>query len=200
MIKKYFISLIICFIFLFTGSAFATIDDAKPVMQPLKIEQENPSNNNYGNFKAEYEKKNVQSQDFKGILPTSQEDDKREKSVFEIFTSLMFVIILIFICAWVYMRIKKINPQQLLEGKFNNLNDNTFRILSSMSLGGGKNIYLIEINSTQLIVGTTPQNVTLLSQMNKASEASPQIDKKVSQECLEKLFQDKTEEFKKLEE
>ncbi len=198
MIKKYFIILIICLGFLFNGQAFATIDDAKPVMQPLKIEQENISNNNYGNFKAEYEKKDVQTQDFKGILPTSQTDDKREKSIFEIFTSLIFVIILIFISAWVYMRIKKINPQQLLEGKFNNLNENTFRILSSMSLGGGKNIYLIEINSTQLIVGTTPQNVTLLSQVNKVE--NHQIDKQVSQECLEKLFQDKTEEFKKLEE
>ena len=96
------------------------------------------------------------------------------------------------------MKVKKINPQQLFEGKFNNLNENTFRILSSMSLGGGKNIYLIEINSTQLIVGTTPQNVTLLSQVNKVE--NHQIDKEVSQECLEKLFQDKTEEFKKLEE
>ena len=67
-----------------------------------------------------------------------------------------------------------------------------------MSLGGGKNIYLIEINSTQLIVGTTPQNVTLLSQINKTE--NHHIDKQVSQECLEKLFQDKTEEFKKLEE
>ncbi len=198
MIKKYFLILIIFFGFLFSGSAFATIDDAKPVMQPLKLEQEKTFDNNYGNFKAEYDKKNVQTQDFKGILPTSQEDDRREKSVFEIFTNLIFVIILIFICAWVYMRIKKINPQQLLEGKFNNLNENTFKILSSMSLGGGKNIYLIEINSTQLIVGTTPQNVTLLSQMNKIE--NNQIDKKVSQECLEKLFQDKTEEFKKLEE
>ena len=93
------------------------------------------------------------------------------------------------------MKVKRINPEQLLSGKFNKLSENNFKIVSSLQLGAGKAIYLIEINNKQLIVGTTSTNVNLLAQMDKIED-----NKEIPQECIEKLFNDKTEDFKKLEE
>ena len=93
------------------------------------------------------------------------------------------------------MKIKKINPEQLLSGKFNKLDDNNFKIISSLQLGAGKAIYLIEINDTQLIVGTTASNVNLLAKMDKTEK-----QEEIPKECIEKLFNSENEEFKNLEE
>ena len=130
--------------------------------------------------------------DFSEIL---DEPQRKEPTILDIFNALVFVILLILVTGWIYMKIKKINPEQLLSGKFSKLTENSFKIISSLQLGGGKAIYLIEINNKQLIIGTTSSSVNLLAQMDKSDK-----NNEIPQECIEKLFNDKTEEFKKLEE
>ena len=81
------------------------------------------------------------------------------------FSSLSIVILLIFIFAWVYARIKGINPTAILTGKFSEKDLNTFNVLSSSTLGQGKDIHLVEINGKQLVIGSTANNINLLTEI-----------------------------------
>jgi len=192
MLKKIFITFVFI---LFVSSSFICTDtvSAKPDVQPLKLEQDSKKAYTYGNLEKEFTKPATkENDDFSNVL---NDNDRHEPSILKIFNSLVFVILLILITGWAYMKIKKINPEQLLSGKFNKLDENNFKIISSLQLGAGKSIYLIEINNKQLIVGTTASNVNLLAQMDK-QENNAEIPK----EYISKLFEDSSEEFKKLDE
>ena len=192
MLKK----IILTFVFiLFIAGTFACFNsvDAKPAVQSLKVEQDSKKAYTYGNLEKEFSKSaSNDNESFSNVL---NEADKHEPSILKIFNSLVFVILLIFLTGWVYMKIKKINPEQLLSGKFNKLSDNNFKIISSLQLGAGKSIYLIEINGKQLIVGTTASSVNLLAQMDKQEDNT-----EVPKEYISKLFENSSEEFKKLDE
>lgn len=189
MIKK----IVITFLFVILFSGFAAFVAAEPkanTLKPLKIEQ----NSKYGNFDKNISQDELKAQgDFGQIL--AKEPDKKEPSIMDVLKSLLFVVFLILLTGWIYMKIKKINPEQLLSGKFNKLDKNTFKIVSSLQLGGGKAIYLIEINDKQLIVGTTASSVNLLAQMDK-NEKTDEIPEKY----IEKLFTQKEDNIKNMEE
>ena len=191
MLKKFFI---ILFLLLFSCSVvFAKPEPQKTELKPLKLEQNVPKEYKYGTFDKTY--KDTQSNSDENFSNILDETPRKEPSIMRIFNSLVFVILLILATGWIYMKIKKINPEQLLSGKFNKLSENNFKIVSSLQLGAGKAIYLIEINEKQLIVGTTSSSVNLLAQMDKSDR-----NNEIPKECIEKLFNDKTEEFKKLDE
>lgn len=192
MLKKIFITFLFI---LFVSSTFACFNnvEAKPVVQSLKVEQDSKKAYTYGNLEKEFSKSDSkENENFANVL---DEADKHEPSILKIFNSLIFVILLILLTGWVYMKIKKINPEQLLSGKFNKLGENNFKIISSLQLGAGKSIYLIEINNKQLIVGTTASSVNLLAQMDKQEDNA-----EIPKEYISKLFDNSTEEFKKLDE
>ena len=192
MIKKIFICIIFS-IFIFNISTVAYAE--RKELKPLKVEQQQAKKEyKYGTFEKNFNNPalNDEEDSFAEKLNTSH---KKEPSVLDVFTSLIFVIILIFIVGWIYAKLKKINPEQLFSGKFNKLDENNFKIVSSLQLGGGKSIHLIEINDKQLVVGTTSTNVNLLAQMDKKGD-----NKEIPQECIDKLFNDKTDDIKKLEE
>ncbi|MCQ2957434.1 MAG: flagellar biosynthetic protein FliO [Candidatus Gastranaerophilales bacterium] len=191
MIKKIFIFIIFTlFVFNFSSVAIAKQKE----LQPLKIEQNVEKPYKYGSFEKTFDNPALDNNK-ETTFADKLNSGRKEPSVLDVFNSLIFVIILILITGWIYMKVKRINPEQLLSGKFNKLSENNFKIVSSLQLGAGKSIYLIEINNKQLIVGTTSTNVNLLAQMDKAED-----NKEIPKECIEKLFNDKTEEFKKLEE
>ncbi len=179
MFKKSFISFLFV---LFLGCAFFMAADncTAAGVKPLKIEQIDTAHK-YGNFEKEYQTTSTED-NFAERITGKQH---KEPSILDIFSSLIFVIILILLTGWVYMKIKKINPEQLLSGKFNKLNENNFKIVSSLQLGAGKAIYMIEINDKQLIVGTTSSSVNLLAQIDKKYES-----KEIPKECIDKLFGD----------
>lgn len=192
MLKKIFITFLFI---LFVSSTFTCFNnvEAKPVVQSLKVEQDSKKAYTYGNLEKEFSKSDSkENENFANVL---DEADKHEPSILKIFNSLIFVILLILLTGWVYMKIKKINPEQLLSGKFNKLGENNFKIISSLQLGAGKSIYLIEINNKQLIVGTTASSVNLLAQMDKQEDNA-----EIPKEYISKLFDNSTEEFKKLDE
>ena len=159
--------------------------------QALLLEEKSAK---YGAFEKDYKNAKLEDKnsDFSEIL---KKDDRKEPSVLDVFNALIFVIFLILLTGWIFMKVKKINPEQLLSGKFNKLSENNFKIVSSLQLGAGKAIYLIEINDTQLIVGTTASNVNLLAKMDKTEK-----QEEIPKECIEKLFNSENEEFKNLEE
>lgn len=79
--------------------------------------------------------------------------------------SLSVVIILFLVVAWIYARLKGINPTAILTGKFSEKNMNRFNILSTSTLGQGKDIHLVEINGKQLVIGSTSSNINLLTEI-----------------------------------
>ncbi len=80
-------------------------------------------------------------------------------------SALVIVLLLIFAFAWGYAKIKGINPSAILTGKFAEKNLNKFNILSSSTLGQGKDIHLVEINGKQLVIGSTASNINLLTEI-----------------------------------
>ena len=81
-------------------------------------------------------------------------------------SGLSIVLILIFAFAWIYAKFKGINPNAILTGKFSEKDLNRFNILSSSTLGQGKDIHLVEINGKQLVIGSTPNNISLLTEIS----------------------------------
>ena len=194
MIKKIFICIIFS-LFIFNISTVAYAE--RKELKPLKIEQQQAQKEyKYGTFEKNFNNPalNDEEDSFAEKLNTAHKKEQ-EPSLLRVFNSLIFVIVLIFIVGWIYAKLKKINPEQLFSGKFNKLDENNFKIVSSLQLGGGKSIHLIEINNKQLVVGTTSTSVNLLAQMDKNGD-----NKEIPQECIDKLFNNKTEDIKKLEE
>lgn len=81
------------------------------------------------------------------------------------FASLSLVLPLIFIVAWIYSKVKGINPATILSGNFAQKELNKFNIVSSSTLGQGKDIHLVEINGKQLVIGSTANNINLLTEI-----------------------------------
>ena len=80
--------------------------------------------------------------------------------------SLLIVIVLIYITAYLYKKLGFINQK-----KFGNLNcldleQNKFNILSSISLGANRNLYAIGINKKILVIAATTQNITLVKEID----------------------------------
>ena len=80
-------------------------------------------------------------------------------------SSLFVVLLLILGFAWVYARVKGINPTAILTGKFSEKDLNRFNVLSTSTLGQGKDIHLVEINGKQLVIGSTTNNINLLTEI-----------------------------------
>ena len=190
---KYIVTSIIFSIILFCNIATAQPENKKPV-QELKMEQKAEKDYKYGSFDKTFKNDKMEQDDNLSKILDKQQT-KKEPTVLDVFNALVFVIFLILLTGWIYMKLKKINPEQLLSGNFKKLDRNNFKIISSLQLGAGKSIHLIEINNKQLIVGTTSNSVNLLAEMEK-NESNNEIP----QECIEKLFNDKSDELKKLEE
>ena len=100
--------------------------------------------------------------------------------------SLGIVLFLILIFAWIYTRLKGINPNSLLTGKFSDMDMNKFKVLASSSLGQGKIIHLVEINGKQLVVGSTNNNINLLTEISPEDMEKLQTKAKTNSEIENK--------------
>lgn len=124
---------------------------------------------------------------------TSKETPK-PPSLSKIFFSLTIVILLIYVVAWIYSKIKGVNPNMVLTGKLHQKNWDTFNILSTASLGQGKNIHLIEINEKKIVIGSTLNNINLLTELSPVPQElhrneNAQTDKIAEEENVNKYNQ-----------
>ena len=89
-----------------------------------------------------------------------------EPNVFGVICSLLIVLALIYATSFFYQKLikfnSKINNNDVPEGK------NEFKILSGATLGQGKYLHVVEINETYLVLGSTPNNITLLKEYKKS--------------------------------
>jgi len=109
--------------------------------------------------------------------------------------SLGIVLVLILILAWAYNRLKGLNPNALLSGRFKDMDVNQFKVLASSSLGQGKIIHLVEINGKQLVIGSTSNNINVLTEINpeEMEKLKAKADRKTRPE--QKTPQEEQDEF-----
>jgi len=83
-----------------------------------------------------------------------------EPNYFVLFLSLFLVIILIYLTGIVYNKLTKI--------KLTNNQDETnkIEIISTTSLGQGKNLHIIKINNEYSLIGATQNNINFLKEIN----------------------------------
>jgi len=79
--------------------------------------------------------------------------------------SLAIVLLLMFILAWLYSKARGMSPNSSFFEKFGDSGINKFKILATSVLGQGKVIQLVEINGKQLVIGSTNNNVNLLTEI-----------------------------------
>lgn len=88
-------------------------------------------------------------------------------SLFQLVFSLFFVIALIYTTGWVYQKLNSINKKHI--SKLNKSADSSrFTVLQSMSLGQQRHIYTIEMNGKILLIGSTPSQINLIKEFDKA--------------------------------
>ena len=92
-------------------------------------------------------------------------------SVFNLVISMLIVITMIYFAGWVYQKLNKINKSKFNDDEF--LERNTFKILSSQPLGQQKNLYAVEINNKVLVIGATPQSISMLKEFESGEYLAP---------------------------
>ncbi len=95
-------------------------------------------------------------------------------SLLNLVLSMVIVIGLIYFTGWVYQKLNKINKNKLADD--DSLEKNTFRILSSQPLGQQRHLYSVEINGKVLVVGVTPQNISLIKEFETGEFLAPFFD------------------------
>lgn len=126
----------------------------------------------------------------------SQPTEVATPSVLNLFTSLMVVLVLIFISAWLYNKIRGIDTSSLLTGKPQRKDKFKFNLLTSLTLGQGKNIHIVEVNGKKLVIGSTANNINLLTEIDNLSKSdTPDLDISKYQDIAEDLKQKQEEGF-----
>ena len=145
---------------------------AHEVSEAVKSENENISNQASTNNAPDEIVSKINKINEKNIAPTSKGSFEKNNLAKETgndflraISSLFVVLLLILAFAWVYARVKGINPTAILTGKFSEKDLNKFNVLSTSTLGQGKDIHLVEINGKQLVIGSTNNNINLLTEI-----------------------------------
>ena len=106
----------------------------------------------------------------KKSITTKKNAVQRPSLILRTILSLFFVISLMFALAWIYSRIKGLNASAILSGKFQEKNLNVFNLLATAPLGQGRSLHLVEINGKKLVIGSTINNINLLTELDPEYE------------------------------
>ena len=86
--------------------------------------------------------------------------------LFNIVASLLIVIVLIYFVGWLYTKLSHINSKSIFKAqKVAELNKP--KIISGITLGQNRNLYVVELNGRYLVLGVTPNNVNLIKEFDK---------------------------------
>ncbi len=117
-------------------------------------------------------------------------------SLLNLIISLAVVIGLIYLTGWIYQKLNKINRTKLKDMEL--LERHNFKILSSLALGQHKYLHAVEINGKVLVLGSTPDSISLLKEFDSESafdnktnnhiKTEEQIKEEKTQ-CLEMIYQ-----------
>jgi flagellar protein FliO/FliZ len=82
--------------------------------------------------------------------------------LWQIIMSLFFILLLIFVSAWLLKRF----------GKINGLASSNMQILANMSVGQRERVILLEVGTEQLLIGVTASEISLLHEMKEPIDFS----------------------------
>lgn len=99
------------------------------------------------------------------LTHNNHEKEYKGPGILSLIGSLSFVLLLIFILSKLYAKLFGINTFNKNLTKINFKKDDKFNILTTCSLGQGRNLHLIEIKQKQFIIGSTANNISLLSEV-----------------------------------
>ncbi len=112
-------------------------------------------------------------------LPDSLKDMKstsnQEPNLITLTGALFFVIFLILIFGGLYAKFQRINLSKVFEGKFETTDTDSLKILSTVSLGQGKTVHLLEVNGEKFVVGSTNNNINLIKDLSEKSKSFENI-------------------------
>lgn len=77
------------------------------------------------------------------------------------------VLALIYATSFLYMKLTKYNKKHFTDKDGVEFDLNEFKIVSSMSMGQNKNLYVVEINNKYLVLGATQSNISLIKEFDK---------------------------------
>lgn len=115
---------------------------------------------------------NAVSQSFEDIENKSLEQLRSERktssqnlvSPFSVAANLLSLILIMFALAWLYNKYGKTALEKVMTAK--SLNPDNINILSSTSIGQGKYLHVIEVDSKKLLIGVTASNITFLQNLS----------------------------------
>ncbi len=108
-------------------------------------------------------------------LPESLNTDKQGPNLITLTGSLFFVIFLILIFGWLYAKFQRINLNKVFEGKFETTDTDSLKILSTVSLGQGKTVHLMEVNGKKFVIGSTNNNINLIADLTEKNKSFENI-------------------------
>jgi len=86
--------------------------------------------------------------------------------LFNIVASLLIVIVMIYVVGWVYTKLSHINSKSIFKAP-KLVEKNKPKIISGITLGQNRNLYVVELNNKYLVLGVTPNNVNLIKEFDK---------------------------------
>lgn len=99
-----------------------------------------------------------------------------EPGIFSIFVALFFVICLIYGTGVIYSKLnimgaKKVKEQLKGQGLSNVI------VISTTQLGQGKNLHVIEINDSRMLIGVTPSSINLIKDLDDGKNNTVEVSK-----------------------
>ena len=87
-----------------------------------------------------------------------------------IIASLIIVILMIYVVGWFYMRLTQINSKNIFKQP-KNFELNKPKIISGITLGQNRNLYVVALNRKYLVLGVTPNNISLIKEFDPEQES-----------------------------
>ena len=103
-----------------------------------------------------------------------------EPGIFSILMALIFVTCLIYVTGLIYSKLN-IMSAKTVKNQLKNHDMRGVVVLSTTQLGQGKNLHVIEIDNTRLLIGVTPSSISLIKELDDENEiedeSKPKEDK-----------------------
>lgn len=103
------------------------------------------------------------------------------------------VLLIMLVLAWVYSKIAGITPNSPLFKQFGSIN--RFKILATSALGQGRVIQLVEINGKQLVIGSTNNNINLLTEIKPEDVEKVKSSEQKTDSAQEKTIEEDPDFF-----
>ena len=89
-----------------------------------------------------------------------------------VISSLLTVILLILLFAWVYKKFVGVSAEKLLSGKIKEAKENSISVLTTTPIGQNKFLHLIEVKGQKLLIGSTSNDIVMLKEISDKQEGT----------------------------